>query len=311
MSKINIVLTTYNGEKYIKEQLESIKRQTFSDFVVDIYDDGSSDLTEEIVKDFCKLDLRFVFHKNENNLGYTKNFIQGILSSKEDYVMLSDQDDIWNEDKVEKTFETMKSVEQKNGGKMPILVFSDAMNFDSDSGEKLGLFHSQSHLNTELTDTAHILMENKIIGCTAMINRAAVSKLENDKLSMNIDKVRVHDWWLALICAFFGRIAYYPKPTLQYRQHSGNMIGTKSFSEYIKNRISGLKEQKSSLIKTYEQADAFLKCYSDELNSDEKKMLEAFVSLKDENFFRKLRIVFKYHFFKSGLVRNIGLIVIL
>lgn len=175
--QVEIVMATYNGEKYIKGQLDSLLSQSYPDLLVDVCDDGSTDDTVSIVKEYEKKDSRVRLFENKTNQGYIRNFMSGIVRCDSPYIMLCDQDDIWNWDKVELTLEKMKQMERENQEK-PVLVFTDAMNFDSSTGKKLGRFHEMSHLNVKKVDTAHLFMENKCIGCTIMMNRAILPYLK-------------------------------------------------------------------------------------------------------------------------------------
>ena len=109
MSKCSIVLPTYNGEKYLKQQIESILNQSFKDFELYIYDDQSSDNTQQLIESFCLKDKRIHFYKNAANKGFINNFIDGLKNTKEEIVFLSDQDDIWAEDKLEIMISIMDS----------------------------------------------------------------------------------------------------------------------------------------------------------------------------------------------------------
>ena len=250
--QVEIVMATYNGEKYIKEQLDSLLSQSHPYLLVDVCDDGSTDDTVSIVKDYEKKDSRVRLFENKTNQGYIRNFMSGIVRCDSPYIMLCDQDDIWNWDKVELTLEKMKLMERENPEK-PVLVFTDAMNFDSSTGKKLGRFHEMSHLNVKKVDTAHLFMENKCIGCTVMINRFVKEYLEQTP-----EEIRVHDWWLALICAHFGKIVYVPMCTLRYRQHGNNMIGGQSFGSYIKSRLQGIARQKNVIRETSDPGDIII-----------------------------------------------------
>ena len=108
MAEVHIVLTTYNGEKFIREQLDSILANTFQDVMVEICDDGSTDSTLDIAREYVERYDQISLYQNEKNLGYTKNFLEGIRRSRSPYVMLCDQDDIWHKDKIEKTLRRIK-----------------------------------------------------------------------------------------------------------------------------------------------------------------------------------------------------------
>lgn len=305
-ARIHIVLAAYNGASYIREQLDSVLANGRDDIWIEICDDGSTDDTVQIAREYeAEYDCIGV-HENKKNLGYVKNFIEGIKRSKSPYIMLCDQDDIWDPDKIARTMRAMEKLEQKHTDSetTPLLVFTDAMNFDSETGKQSGSFHKSSHLDAAKTDVAHLLMENKCIGCTVMVNAAVRPYL--DTLP---EEVRVHDWWLALICSQFGEISYLAETTLQYRQHRGNMIGGSSFPDYVKNRISNLKRQKEALEQTFSQGEAFYHMFQYQL--DGQPAVRAFARMGNAGFWRRRWYIIRYGFWKSGWMRNIALLIIL
>ena len=157
-----IVVATYNGEKFLREQLDSLLSQSYENIAVEICDDGSSDETLAIAEEYCEKDKRFSLHRNETNQGYVKNFLKALQRSRASYMMLCYQDEIWYNDNVVRTLDKLKQTERENAN-VPVLVYSDAMNYDSETRQKLGRFHATSHLNTKKVDTPHLFMENKCI----------------------------------------------------------------------------------------------------------------------------------------------------
>lgn len=305
-ANIHIVLATYNGARYIRQQLDSVLANGRDDITIEICDDGSTDGTIEIVREYEKKYDFIRVHENRENLGYAKNFLEGVKRSRSPYIMLCDQDDIWDRDKIGRTLDAMKRLEKKheNGGEKPLLVFTDARNYDSETGREFGSFHQNSHLDVTKTDTAHLLMENKCLGCTVMVNAAVLPYLETVP-----DEVRVHDWWLALICSRFGEISYLAETTLQYRQHRGNMIGGSSFSAYLKNRLINLKKQREALELTFAQGTAFYRLFEDRLKGE--TATGAFSRMRDAGFWRRRWYAVRYGFWKSGFMRNVALMILL
>ena len=299
-SLVHIVMATYNGAKFLSEQMDSLLQQTYQNITIEVCDDGSTDETCEIVERYRQQDARIILHKNEKNLGYVLNFMEGIRRSDADYIMLCDQDDMWNRDKVEKTLQHMKQEETLTEG--PVLVFADAMNYNSDTGEKMGRFHENSHLDVKKVDTAHLFMENKCIGCTIMLNRKIQSYLTELP-----SEIRVHDWWLALICSHFGRISYVDEPMLLYRQHGGNMIGGSSFGDYFKSRIGAIEKQREALRKTFSQGEAFVCLFGEQMSEEQLDIAKKFAGLAQTGWLKRRHHMLKYGFMKSGLSRNIGL----
>lgn len=303
---IHIVLATYNGEKYIRKQLDSLLENTYRDIYVEVCDDGSTDGTLEIVREYVEKYDCIGLHENESNLGYVMNFMEGIRRSRSPYIMLCDQDDIWHGDKIEKTYERMLRLESETGKDVPLMVFTDAMSFDSESGEELGAFHKSNHLDVKKVDTAHLLMENKCIGCTVMLNASIRGYLKELP-----DEIRVHDWWLALICSHFGKISYLEETTLHYRQHSGNMIGGSGFGHYMRNRLSNLHKQRDAIKKTFAQGKAFYDVFGAELPNGKQEAAAQFARMSGMGFLGRKRNMLRYGFCKSGFVRNVALFLLI
>lgn len=306
MAEIHIVLATYNGEKYIREQLDSLLENDFKDIYIEVCDDGSSDGTVQIVKEYVERYNCIGLHENEKNLGYAMNFLEGIRRSSSPYIMLCDQDDIWHRDKIQKTYERMKQLEKENTDQIPLMVFTDAMNFDSGDGRELGSFHKSSHLDVRKLDTAHLFMENKCIGCTVMINKAVQSYLK-----VLPEEIRVHDWWLALICSHFGKFSYIQETTLHYRQHSGNMIGGSSFFDYVKNRISNLHRQRESIRAAFAQGRAFYDLFGAKLPEEKREIAALFARMPQMGMWGRKKAMLSYGFCKSGFIRNVALFLLI
>ena len=234
MSMVTIVMSAYNGEKYIREQIDSILASTYQDFDIFITDDVSKDSTLSILKEYeAKHPDKIRVCQNEKNLGYILNFLTGICRTTSEYIMLCDQDDVWKPDKIEKTLVRLKKMEARYGKNIPNAVFSDAVVVDQNLTTINPSFFESGHLNPQNTDLSHILMENKLIGCTVMINSALRKILLEHDLPK---KAKLHDWWIALIAAAFGKISFINEGLLLYRQHSSNAVGDTGFSAYFKNR---------------------------------------------------------------------------
>ena len=220
--------------------------------------------------------------------------------------MFSDQDDYWNKDKVELTLEKMKQMESKYGKDTPLVVFTDAIVVDS----KLNLihrsFHRSNHLNTKRLGLAHVLMENKLIGCTMMMNQA----LKNKIIAIP-ENARVHDWWVALIAATFGKIGYLEESTILYRQHEDNVIGNQEYGSYIKKRLASLKSQREVIYSNMKQAQEFIDIYDMYLTNEQKALIGRFANLNKRNWFYRRYAMYRYGYKKSGVPRNLGLLLVL
>lgn len=303
-------MATYNGEQYLSPQIDSILENTCQDFQLHIYDDGSTDNTFSIAKDYAKKYPEKIFaSQNKKNKGVIRNFLEATAQLEADYYMYCDQDDIWLPEKIQKTLHFIETQEATTTPpyRTPVVVFADAKVVDASLRETAPSFQQQSGYATHALDLPHLLMENKLIGCTMMFNRALRNKLLQTDFPSSI---RMHDWWIALIGASFGKVAYLDKPLVLYRQHEKNVIGGSSKSSYLKDRISHLKRNREVLYATMAQGKAFLSTYEQSLSPEQKKILRHFASLSEKNWFARRFYILRYGFLKSGLVRNIGVLLV-
>nr|WP_308742569.1 glycosyltransferase family 2 protein [uncultured Anaerocolumna sp.] len=319
MNKVNIIMAAYNGEKYIKDQIESILHNSFENWVLWIFDDGSKDQTESIIKKYIQqYPQKIRYYRNNTNKGVTRNFLEGVklvtqLNNQEEnekthnhYYMFCDQDDVWMGEKIFKTLKQMKKAEKRYGSEKPVAVFTDAIVVDEKLNIQQSSFYKTSNLNTNRRDLAHMLMENKLIGCTIMFNGALA-----DRLDVIPKNARYHDWWIALIASAIGHITYLKEGTLLYRQHENNVVGNQSFLTYVKNRISNLHKQKEILDITIKQAREFYNIFEKDLTGNKKALVYDFVHIKENSWFMRRKLILSKGYLKTGLIRNIGLLLLI
>lgn len=272
--KIDILMATYNGGKYVEEQIESILNQTYTNFRLVICDDNSTDNTYEILNEIAKNDERIVIFKNEINLGYIKNFEKLLSMVESEYFMLSDQDDVWYKNKIEDSF---KLLNDKNVD----LVFTDLevvdekLNTTSTSYNKLMGYRRKI---LKCNDYNMLYLYNVVTGCTILTK----SKYIDDILPLPNNKNLIHDHYIPLVISLCGgKIEYIDNPTIKYRQHTNNQVGTgrytaklKTFDE-VRNHLIDVK---LSIFSEYVKLD---KTFGEELNNLNIKYLEYFNQLKN------------------------------
>lgn len=303
---IAIIMAVYNGETYLREQLDSLLHNTCTDFVLHVFDDGSTDASPEILTEYAgKHPEQIFYHRNKENHGVIRNFLEGCACVDADYYMFCDQDDVWLPEKIAHTLQKMQDAEQ-SAPNTPIVAFGDATVVDEHLNTLHPSFQRQSGYRTDALDLAHIMMENKLIGCTVLFN-ATLKNL----ISEISPAIRMHDWWIALIAASMGQIVYLDEPLLLYRQHTGNVVGGSSRSHYIKSRLAHLAKQREVLYQTCAQAGAFLQLYGNKISPGNQRLLHLFATIPEANWFvRRYRII-RYHFYKSGLIRNLGVLLVI
>ncbi|RME60801.1 glycosyltransferase family 2 protein [Candidatus Parcubacteria bacterium] len=244
-ASVTILLATYNGEKYISEQIDSIREQSFQDWTLLVRDDGSTDHTVNIIKAFCETDSRI--HFVEDGLGHLgvvacfERLLEITQSGKSaDYICLSDQDDIWLPDKLECQLNTMSALEEQYSG--PVLIHTDLKVVDKSLNLIASSYVNLRRLSVPVERPYKTLaVQNYVTGCTIMLNRALL------EIVLPFPKgLLMHDWWLALCAASAGYIHFMPEQTVLYRQHGKNVLGAAksvpvSYAEWWKNGQSEMK----------------------------------------------------------------------
>lgn len=257
--KIYILMATYNGEKYISEQIDSLLNQTYQNWKLIIHDDNSKDKTVEIAKRYeRKYTNKIKVIDDDTITGGAKenfSFLLENIDNDYDYIMFCDQDDFWLEHKIEITLNKMLEVEKGNINQ-PILIHTDLkvvdeeLNIISESMFKYQKLNLNNQKNIKM-----ISMENIITGCTMMLNKrlALFSKEIPSEAIM-------HDWWIAIITLKeSGIIDFVDEGTILYRQHESNTIGSKkvNVSYYLKKllKIKEVISDYKSIYLQYKKAD--------------------------------------------------------
>lgn len=318
MDKIVILMATFQGEKYLEEQLRSITEQDYPDWELIVRDDGSSDRTLLLLSAYAnRYPNRITIRRGEENIGGTRNFLMLLRDAAvraenhpaaggRTYFMFSDQDDHWHPDKLRLTLSRMKQLEARYGADVPALVFTDARVVDEGMKELAPSFYGLQHFILKKRTLPHLLMENMVIGCTSMMNAALAGLVERLP-----EHARYHDWWMALLAAALGHTSYLPVATTDYRQHGNNVVGAVGFCRYVRQRALSLFGQRKTLRANYRQAEEFCEMYGKRLPEHPAKQLAAFLALPDENLIARRVHALSGGYLKSGLLRNIGLFMIL
>lgn len=219
-----VVLSSYNGARFIAEQIESLRHQTRRSWVLLVRDDGSSDDTVRIVETHSAVDPRIVLLQDgRGHLGPAASFsalLEHAAGAGAEYVALSDQDDVWRPDKLERELQLMEEHERRIGRDVPLLVHSDLTVVDQQLRIVHRSFASYQSLGREpVRPLRRLLVQNFVTGCTTVINRALL------RAAVPLPPVVMHDWWLALCAGALGQLLYLAEPTVLYRQHAGNTLG--------------------------------------------------------------------------------------
>lgn len=288
--KVNILMSTYNGQQFLAEQIRSIQDQSYSDWTLFIRDDGSSDNTKEILKDFERQDSRIhlIDSDKSDNLGVIKSFHKLVNHDKADYYFFSDQDDVWLPNKLELSLKEAQNYPVD----LPLMVYMDlkVVNQDLEIMTESMVKSQSHHANTELVQE---LTENTVTGGVAMINHALA------EMWQETDDILMHDWYLALLASAFGNLVFIDQPGELYRQHSDNVLGARTLSKRFKKWIRPhiLFAVYWDLIKnSQKQASHLLQM---PLSQSNRELIEAFVTIMDKPMLERFRILRKY-----GLKKN-------
>ena len=279
---VAVMMATYNGEKFLQEQLDSLINQTYDNWVLFIRDDNSIDDTRKIIDIYCEQYSEKIRFIEDNSLpsGGAKNNFVGLyqwVTKRFDfsYYMFCDQDDVWLPQKIEQSINTIKREEKLE--EIPLLFHSDLIVVD----QKLNIINDSYMkyrvINGNVNDINHLLIQNNVTGCTMLWNK----KL-NDiiKKTINTDIV-MHDWWIALIACLYGKIVFSSRALIYYRQHNKNVVGATKVSSFrfVLLRLKDIDHVKFTLSSAVEQAENLYKC-SQNVDEHMLNILKIFCSLK-------------------------------
>ena len=332
---VNIILCSRNGEKYLRDQLDSILKQTDPCVRLLISDDASADGTRAIISEYAERypDRVSVCFREAPSGGAARHFFLALRHFAEaeagkgagapgepTYWMFADQDDLWHPDKTEKTLRAMRTAEAETGGRIPVLVHCDMRVVDEAGTEISPSYVRYQQMSPERCALNQLLVQNNVTGGALMMNGALVRLL----LSRPVPRHAVmHDHWAALTAAAFGKIVFLDEALYDYRQHGGNVLGAAKGSRVreILDRL-GLfrrdgktkKEMDRHSSSVYEalfrQAAEFGRQYETGpfgiLGPAERKILLAFVSMRRMNRLQKICTILRYGFTFNRLHRTAG-----
>ena len=295
---VSIFMATYNGEKYLEAQLESIFNQTYQDFFLYIRDDYSIDSTMQILDKWKALyPDKIEISQRESNSGKPQiPFLEMVVAHKTDsYYMFCDQDDVWFPDKIEVSIKGITEFEKQYGVSTPILLGTEYLLTD----QNLVPFRKQKkRIDYDTFSKANkLICYNIFTGCTIIFNRAL-----SEKITLIPDNCVLHDWLLAFVASSLGVAAMITTPTLFYRQHSSNAVGSelnRSLNYYIKRFRSIWSND------YYHLANLFLQYYSQCADLDKVNMISTYAKLPEISWLKKIQAFFTYNYWAPGVIRKV------
>ncbi|MEL1249849.1 glycosyltransferase family 2 protein [Aurantiacibacter gilvus] len=299
MSRIDLLLATYNGAKYLPEQLASLATQTHGDWRLLVRDDGSSDDTLDVVRAWSETVSQPVeiVEDGRKGLGASLNFAALLEKSDAPYFAFCDQDDAWLPEKLEVMLRAIRSEESRIGEDASVLAFSDLLVVDDTLTQVAPSFWEISRIDPAAGDTelCRLMARNCVTGCASLGNAA----LRETGLPIPAG-ARMHDWWLAMVASAFGSLVPVHQPTIRYRQHGGNVVGAAD------SRSMALVGQAVSRPRFYfakalaardnsqRQARAFAERFGDQLPDEERALVEGYGALADQGFLARKAFMLRH-----------------
>lgn len=276
---VSILMSVYNGEKYLKIQIDSILNQTYKDFKLYIRNDGSTDHSKDIIESYD--DDRIVFY-DENNIGAAESFFELLRrASDSDYIFFSDQDDLWYPEKLHILLEEIKKYDDT-----PTMVFSDFKTIDSNGILIEESYQKKAKLNVSCgrVGIEEILAHPYVFGCASVINNKLAQIVKNQPKG-----IEMHDCWISQTASAVGNLIYIPTQTIAHRFHNNNTtgkIGSDSFKSRFKRITKNFNQQVENSRLRLQQVNILLNTHNDALKPKVKDVLQDI-----SNSFKNKRIV--------------------
>lgn len=274
MDKIEVLMAVYNGSAYIREQIDSILNQTYKNWHLTISDDGSTDGTDLIADEYAaKYPEQITRVYSGVRFGNARDHFMWLSENcTSRYMLYSDQDDVFNPEKMSRLMDAMQNAERQWGRDLPILVFSDQTVVD----EKLNVIEpSLMRCQKQAFDSFDyhaLLIQNVVTGGAMMVNRPLCSLAVQCR---SRERIIMHDWWMAATAARFGKVIYLDEPLSLYRQHGGNSVGAKRVGSagYIAGMMGNLRGVREMILRKKSQAGVFEETYTALLTAEDRQFL--------------------------------------
>ena len=287
--KTVILLAVYNGEAFLPAQLASLSAQSFSDFSVLYQDDGSSDGSPALLSAWAEKDPRFRPGADQGRrLGARGNFFSLLRQADADRIFLCDQDDFWEPDKLETMLAAFDAAAADPA--LPLLVHSDACVTDAEGQILASSFFRLQGWDPEAVHLDRLLVQNNATGCMMLLSRPLADLVVRFG---DPEKMFMHDWFIALTAASFGRVVFVPRPLVRYRQHGGNAIGA-SRASLPRRALKALRagdRARARIALTYSHSRSFLEAFGSALPEESARLVRAYLATESLPKLRRLAAV--------------------
>lgn len=296
LPKVEVLLATFNGASFLQAQINSIFSQAWPNVSIIAGDDGSTDETMTILKDWERVTARMRVLHSQPQAGAMQNFARLIQESSASYVAFSDQDDVWDPDKLSITMERMLQEEERRGTDTPILVYTDLRLVDSGGQLLSPSLWQKARVRPQVATFSKMLAQNLVTGCSMLANRALL-----DLACPIPPQAIMHDYWLALVASAFGAAIPISQALVSYRQHATNLVGVGPPLSLVARieRIYSDPELWTWISRAARQARAFDERFKDKLPPDAIAAVEAVTFLPTLTCMRRIHATIKH-----GIVRT-------
>ena len=303
---IQILLASYNSEKFLAQQLESLFAQSCQEFEVIISDGGSQDGTLAIIADFQKRypdRLRLV---STEPARACQNFARLLAAADSELMMFCDHDDVWKADKIAISLAAYKKLEAEYSPEVPLMVFTDSEIVDGELNPLLPSMTRSQKLNRSRFTPGRTIIQNYASGNTMLFNRA----LQQAALPIG-ERAVMHDHWVTLAAALFGAVSYVDVATIFYRQHGNNVLGAFRYDckSCWKKLIAESGQFRQKLYRKLEQAQDLLEQHRATLTAEQSVLLDGLKKFKAMNKFARWLFLLRNDMLHEGLLRNIALFI--
>lgn len=304
---LDVLLATYQGARYLPEQIDSILAQSRPGLRILVRDDGSFDATPAVLADYAARHAEIVrIDDHRPRLGTCASFGALLERSDADFVFFCDQDDVWRPGRLDHMLTRMQELQRQFGADMPLLVHSDLVVVDASLRLLDRSFCAYQHLDPVRGGTlSRLLVQNVVTGCAAIINRA----LARRAVPIPPEAV-MHDWWLALVAAAVGRIGWLPEPTILYRQHAANRVGAKRWGlgYVLRNALSLFAAEGAGmrLRDGQRQAAALVARFGPDMVEVLRRTVATYANLRSHSPLARRILLLRHGICKTGWARNLG-----
>jgi glycosyltransferase involved in cell wall biosynthesis len=290
MPAVDVLLGTFNGQKYLAEFLDSLLNQQFVSINLIVSDDGSTDSTLSILNDYKSKFNKFTLVSGPKE-GAARNYLSLLKLSSSEYVAFADQDDIWDANHLIDSIHRIN-----NEDKTPALSYCAMREFDNASGTTIRIWPAKN----SILNIDSILLQNYARGCTIVMNRAAADLLN----SVVPKRLLMHDWWALLVIYTHGIVKFGSEPELAYRLHDSNQIGIPS---PFRSRFNFLIQLSKGNWAPFGQALDLKEHFVRTMQPQDLINLEKLLALKKFSLNSHLKFALSASRYKSASVDNLGL----